>query len=105
MDQFIYPLEQLSFTEAQKASITKLSALLSEKAQQWGHPRMFWELDISCLDSINLNGLTELSQFREELAGLKSKLEREIESESLELSKVIIEKVSAGSGLNPQTVH
>jgi len=47
----------------------------------------------------------ELSQFRDELAELKSKLEREIESESLELSKVIIEKVSAGSGLNPQTVH
>lgn len=48
---------------------------------------------------------TELNQFRDELSELKSKLEREIESESLELSKVIIEKVSAGSGLNPQTVH
>lgn len=47
----------------------------------------------------------ELNQFRDELAELKSKLERDIESESLELSKVIIEKVSAGSGLNPQTVH
>jgi len=48
---------------------------------------------------------TELSQFKDELSELKSKLEREIDSESLELSKVIIEKVSAGSGLNPQTVH
>jgi F0F1-type ATP synthase membrane subunit b/b' len=47
----------------------------------------------------------ELMQFKDELADLRSKLEREIESESIELSKVIIEKVSAGSGLNPQTVH
>lgn len=48
---------------------------------------------------------TELSQFKDELSELKSKLEREIDSESLELSKVIIEKVSAGSGLNSQTIH
>lgn len=47
----------------------------------------------------------ELLQFKDELADLRSKLEREIDSESVELSKVIIEKVSAGSGLNPQTVH
>ena len=49
--------------------------------------------------------VVELSQFKDELTDLRSKLEREIDSESLNLSKVIIEKVSAGSGLNPQTVH
>ena len=47
----------------------------------------------------------ELNQFKNELDELKVRLEREIDSESLELSKIIIEKVSAGSGLNPQTVH
>ncbi len=60
---------------------------------------------VAAADEARRDAVSELNQFRDELNSLRSKLEREIETESEALSNVIIEKVSAGSGLNAQTVH
>jgi F0F1-type ATP synthase membrane subunit b/b' len=60
---------------------------------------------LAATDDARAEALEEVNQFKSELGQLRANLERDIDSESLELSKVIIEKVSAGSGLNPQTIH
>lgn len=43
----------------------------------------------------------DLSQFRDDLSQLRTKLQREIEAEADELSKIVITRVSKGSGMPP----
>jgi F0F1-type ATP synthase membrane subunit b/b' len=47
----------------------------------------------------------DLAEFRRELEKLRDKLNREIDEEARVLSNVILQKVSVGSGINPDAIH
>ncbi len=97
MDQFVYPLEKLTFTEGQRASILKLSHLLKEKAKEYGNETMFWELDLNCLDHLSLAHLQELNQFKKILLHMEDihyKTAKSIEYKNIQkLLTIVPEKI------------
>lgn len=48
---------------------------------------------------------SELNEFKGELEKLRDKLDREVEEEARSLSNLILQKVSVGSGINPDAIH
>jgi len=60
---------------------------------------------LSATQDARQEAVAEINLFRQELVDLRNKVTRDIDSEAEALSKIIIEKVSAGSGLDSQTIH
>jgi F0F1-type ATP synthase membrane subunit b/b' len=59
----------------------------------------------SAQTAANERAESDLQEFKGELVKLKEKLNRDVEEEAKALSNLILEKVSVGSGMNPNAIH